>query len=309
MSSNLSKHILATVAYYDVMDYPMTAFEIWKHLLIISGEEEKEKYLLVDVIFELEGDKLKRFIANEKGFYFLKDRQGLAEERIRRNKISEFKFKRILKKAKILRFFPFIRAVAVSGRMAMKNAQEKSDWDLFIILKEGKLWTGRAIITFLLQILGLRRNNNKTRDRFCLNHFIISGSEVSIKDVFSSNEYAFLIPIYGFSQFLQFQKINNWVKKIKPNFFFENNNRKRIEDSFFSKTVKIFLEKILGFSWMEIRVKKWQIEKIKKNPKTHQDGSMIIYGNEELAFWPNFKNQGPQIFSKFKERLSEISRF
>jgi len=309
MPSNLSKHILATVAYYDVMDYPLTSFEIWKHLLIISSDEEKEEYTLKDVVDKLEEDGLRRFISSEKGFYFLKDRKNLATQRLWRNKVSEQKIKKLLKMVRILRFFPYVRMISISGRTAMKNAKEKSDLDLFIIFQKGRLFTGRILVTVFLHLLGRRRFGKKIANRICLNHFATNDFLISGQDIFSANDYSFQIPIYGFSVFQEFIEKNSWIKKYKPNFVCEIENSKKIKESFFSKKIKSILEKILNFDWLEEKLKKWQIERIKSNPKTEQKGGMIIFDDRELAFWPNYENQGPLIFSKFKERLNKISQF
>jgi len=64
----LTKYILTTIVYYDVMDYPMTAFEIWKYLTRVSGEDENiEKFSLADVVKGLEDEKLRRFIEEYRG--------------------------------------------------------------------------------------------------------------------------------------------------------------------------------------------------------------------------------------------------
>ena len=308
MSSNLSKHILATLTYYDVMDYPMTSFEVWKHLLIISGEEE-EKYSLEDVILELGGDNLRRLISMDRGFYFIKDRTGLAAQRIKRNKISEQKFKKLLRMARILRFFPYIRIIGVAGSMAMKNAEAKSDFDFFIVFKKGKIFTGRILVTFFLQLLGRRRFGKKITDRICLNHFLTDDYVISGQDAFSANDYSFMVPIYGFSEFKKLQEKNLWIKRYKPNFFIEIRNLKKIKNTFYSKKIKHLLEKGLNIDILEAKLRDWQMKRIKNNPKTSQMGSMIISNDDELAFWPNYENQGPKIFSRFKDRLDKISNF
>ena len=69
------------------------------------------------------------------------------------------------------------------------------------------------------------------------------------------------------------------------------------------------MEKLLGWNFLEEKLKAWQVKRIENNPKTKQLGSMIIADENELAFWPNYENQGPLIFSKFKERLNKISQF
>ena len=77
MSAELSKNILANLAYYDVMDYPMTSFEIWKYLTKVQSskfkvQSEEEKHTLCDIIKELENENLKKKIEEYRGFFFLK---------------------------------------------------------------------------------------------------------------------------------------------------------------------------------------------------------------------------------------------
>ncbi len=83
MLNILSKKILLTVIYYDILDYPLTSFEIWK--LLINGNEEK--YSLFDVIKALENDEINRYIEEYRGFYFLSGRMKLVKERIKNNKL------------------------------------------------------------------------------------------------------------------------------------------------------------------------------------------------------------------------------
>ena len=66
------------------------------------------------------------------------------------------------------------------------------------------------------------------------------------------------------------------------------------------------MEKLFSPNWIEKKLKTWQAEKIKKNPLTGRDGAMIICSDSELAFWPDFENQGPRIFEKFQENLAKI---
>ena len=223
MNNNLSKYILATITYYDVMDYPMTVFEIWKYLTRITNDElrinnEADKYSLADIINELESEKLKKVIEKYRGFYFIKGRKNLVVQRIERNKISEKKLRVVVSIIKILRLVPFIKSLVIVGRLAMKNGENKSDMDILVILKSGKIFTGRALITLAVQLIGKRRYKEKIKDRICLNHFITEDFSVSIKDIFSANEYAFAMPIFGSEVFRDFQTKNIWINNFKSNY-------------------------------------------------------------------------------------------
>lgn len=310
MSESLTKHILTTIVYYDVMDYPMTGFEIWKYLTKINDNEsveEDQKYELLDVLQALDEDKLKKHIGEFRGFYFLRGRQKLVSQRIRRNKIAEKKYKIMLRVAKILRFAPFVRMLAVTGRLAMKNTQEKSDLDLMVVLKHGKIFTGRIIVTLIVHILGKRRHDGRIADRVCLNYFITTKSlEINLKDIYSSSEYSFILPIFGFKIFRKFQMKNRWIRNYKVNYGIDEiANLKMLKDIHLTKFIRKIGERILSFDFIEKALKSWQINRISKNPKTHQPGSIIIANDESLIFLP--EPQGPIIYEKFKEKLSSLA--
>jgi predicted nucleotidyltransferase len=309
MNNDLSKNILATLVYYDVLDYPLTAFEIWKYLFRSNREEEnskREKGNALDVLNCLEQDNLKKFIEEYRGFYFLKGRKKLAERRIENNKISEEKLKIIQKVVCFLRFVPFVRMIAVTGRVAMKNARKESDLDLLIVLKYGHIFTGRLLVTLLVHILGKRRYGNKIKNRICLNYFITTESlEISNQDLFSSSEYFFMRPIFGFKVFRKFQIKNSWIGNYHPNFSIpELADNCLIKDNYFSKKIRKTGELIFGNEFVENILKRWQLKRINKDPRTYQAGSMVKADEKELIFLPEPK--GPDIFEKFQKKLEEL---
>lgn len=315
-TSELQKNILATLVYYDILNYPMTGFEMYKYLMKLHGfqrsvPDENKKYSLVEVITELENDSLKKFIEEYNGFYFLKGRKELVEQRIKKNKIANKKIQKLIKISKWLRFAPFVRMIAMTGSLAMKNTEIGSDLDLLIILKKGKIFTGRILIIAITHFLGKRRYADKIRDRACLNHFLTDDSlEISIKEAFLASEYSLRIwPIFGWHDFQEFQEKNEWIKKYELNFQpDEIPNLKFIKEAVFSWRLRSLGEAILNFNFIENIFKKWQLRRIEKNPKTQETGRGVITNDKELLFWPNFEKQGPLNFEKFKEKLGQIGR-
>lgn len=307
--SQLSKNIITTVAYYDIFDYPLTAFEIWKYLVAYGAENPAQgmEAGLSDIAEELENKELKKYIGQYRGYYFLKGKNDLVEKRIRRNKISEKKFKIIRKVVWFLRFVPYVRMVAVTGRMAMKNASEESDLDLLIVLKHGRIFTGRTLVTFLVHILGKRRYGKKITDRICLNYFITDKSlEIQLKDLFSSSEYSFALPMFGFKNFQKFQEANIWIKDTKPNYNPEKlANLKMIPDSDASRFLRKWGERIFSVNFIEKNLKKWQIRRILADPRTKRSGSMIVANDDSLVFLP--EPQGPKVFEEFKKNLKKLA--
>ena len=307
--SKLQKYILATVVYYDGFSYPLTAFEIWKHLLrtdYSANSEEAPVFKLVEIANVLESDFLNKYLENVNGFYFLKGRREILEIRIKHQKISAGKLKRLATVVAWLRYVPFVRMIGATGGLAMKNAHSKSDWDLLLVMKNGSIWTGRTLVTILTQLLGRRRHGKKIIDRVCLNYFITEDSlEIMTKDLFSANEYTFLVPLFGQDVYHRFQIKNQWIRDLKPTYALQEISQlKLMEDTFFTKAIRSAGEFLLGGAWLEAGLKKIEKKKIAKNPKTHQEGSLVYAQDDALVFLP--VPHGPVIFEKFKAKIEEL---
>jgi len=175
-------------------------------------------------------------------------------------------------------------------------------------LQHGKIFTGRLAVTLMTHILVKRRHGRKICNRICLNHFVTDNFSISIKDIFSSHEYAFLVPVFNETAFVEFQKNNEWIRKYKINLEFNANNLKLVPNSSLSIFAQKLTEKFLQNDSIEHFLRKWQKKRIERNPKTRQMGGVILTDDSELAFWPNFENQGPKVFDKFQEKLAELKR-
>lgn len=302
----LKKQVLSTVAYYNELDYPLTAFEIWKYRTSLANQSS-EPATLLEVSNILEAEDMKRWIECEHGFYFLKGQKKLVASRIRRSKTANAKLKRLRRIVFWLRAVPFVRMVAVTGRLATKNAEAKSDWDLLVVLRSGRIWTGRTLVTGFAESIGKRRKKGRTKDRLCLNYFITDGSlEIKNKDLFSASEYSFIFPLWGEEVFRKFQEANGWIKEHKPEFHpAEIPNLKMLPDNKFLGLIQKIGEIILDRDGLEKYLGKIEKKKIEANPLTHLEGSFISATDEALIFLP--VPQGPKIFERFKARIENLA--
>jgi hypothetical protein len=307
MSDQLSKNILQTTIYYDILNYPLTSFEVWKYL--IAGNSCN----LGDVIEALESRDLKKHIEEFRGFYFLKGRKDLVARRIQNDKNSIVKFEIAEKVARWLRFSPFVRMIAVTGTLAMKNSEKNSDIDFFVVLESGRIFTGRLLATLIVHILGRRRYGKKIKNRICLNYFITTRSlKIEKQDLFAANEYSFIYPLFGLDVFQKFCEVNiEWIKKFKPNL--RSNPRSSpgldLSESGIQKTAENLINLLRG-DRIEAWLKKRQIERIEQNPLTYKFGAYIAYSDKNLIFLP--EPQGVRIEREWQERvksLTSISNF
>jgi hypothetical protein len=314
VDSSLSGNILSTIIYYDILDYPLTAFELWKYLTLVRGDAaEKDKCTLGEVIEVLENKDIKNHIEEYRGFYFLKGRKILVEHRIQNDKKSIAKYKIAEKVAWWLRFAPFVRMIAVTGTLAMKNSEKDSDIDFFVVLAKDRIFTGRLIVTLIVYLLGKRRYGKKIKNRVCLNYFITTGSlEIKRQDLFAANEYSFIYPLYGFDIFQKFCEANiSWINMLKPNYQFPELKPAEhyLEHSKVSRLIqktKEALINILGGDRIEAWLKKKQIAKIKKNPLTHKKGAYVEYTDDNLVFLP--EPQGVKMQEILSERVLFIKK-
>lgn len=301
MQSRIAKNILRTIIYYDILNYPLTSFEIWKYLTVAEGNAtEKDKCAVGDVFDTLGNKEIKKHVDDFQGFYFLRGRRDLVERRIQNGKNSIAKFKIAERAAWWLRFVPFVRMVAVTGTVAMKNPERDSDIDFLVGLEKGRIFTGRLLVTLVVHLLGRRRYGQKIKNRICLNYFIATGSlGIKKKDLFAANEYSFAYPILGFDVYKRFGEVNiEWIKKFKSNFQYGDSKSIRGETS--NKFQRVF-ESLINLFWGD-RIESWlkekQVEKIKRNPLTYKKGGYVEYSDENLVFLP--EPQGPKILEKFR---------
>ncbi|MCX6767086.1 MAG: hypothetical protein NT170_04935 [Candidatus Moranbacteria bacterium] len=321
MPDILPKNILSTIIYYDILNFPLTSFEIWKYLIaemeIRSPSGRSNLQTLGEIVEALEGDNLKSRIEEFRGFYFLrkqknsvflKGRQDLVERRIQCDKNSAVKFEIAGRAAWWLRFVPFLRMIAVTGTLAMKNCEKDSDIDFFVVLEKGRIFTGRLLVTVMVQLLGKRRYGKKIKNRICLNYFITTDSlEIERQDLFAANEYSFIYPLFGHDVFQKFCETNaGWMKKIKPNWQVPNLKPARyfIEHGKASSAIQKILENLINFLWGD-RIEAWQrrrqIARIKRNPLTQKAGAYVEYSDKNLIFLP--VPQGGRIEEEWQRRL------
>ena len=304
---SLHRMILETVAYYDVFEYPLTEFEVWKLLLMSDGEGMSAPDISFRMVEEtLEGSYLRKRLGRARGFVFLRGRDRLIALRLERQRIADRNIRGARRIASILRFFPFVRMVGLTGSLSMKNADRGSDWDFFFFLLSGYIWTGRATVTALLHLFGLRRHGNHIAHRACLNFWVTTRSlEIRLKDLFSSSEYFFIIPLFGEAVFRTFQQSNVWIRWFRPHFRVTRlPHVALLPDTSLARFSRMVGEILLAGLGLESVLRRVQKRKIAANPKTNTSEGIIEATDEALVFLPH--PRGPKIFESFRHRMSDI---
>lgn len=221
-SNKLEEAVLATIAYFDVFDYPLTIVELWKWLY-----RPGEIVTLSDLQKNIESsDRIKTLVETRRGFYFLKGRGDLLTLRQARYNLAEKKFKKASRVAKFLKMIPGVKMIAVCNSLAWSNASEGSDIDLFVVTAKQKIWTVRFWAAGFLKLLGLRPKVGRVKDKICLSFFVdeenLNLEKISLDapDIYLIYWIVQAAPVYDVGGIYQkFLDANTWIKQYLPNFF------------------------------------------------------------------------------------------
>lgn len=305
---NLEKSILATIAYFDIFDYPLTLFEIWKWLFVIAdlnlsaseprsfvenlkSEIEDSKISLIKIQKILESSPiLKSLVDSQRGFYFLRGQNNLVEIRRQRYNLAEGKFKKASRVICFLKFIPGVKMIAICNDLAWSNAPEKSDVDFFVITAHHKIWFVRFWAAIFLKIFGLRPSPKKIQDKICLsffvdeNHLNLESIAICRPDIYLIYWIAQLVPIYDCGGvYEKFIKANSWIKEYLPNFFEIELSKRRYLRGMTLPTWLGTGEKF--FRWLQIRL-------MPKNLKEMANrDSRVIVNDAMLKFHVNDRRE------------------
>ncbi|MFA6410916.1 MAG: hypothetical protein WCW26_05090 [Candidatus Buchananbacteria bacterium] len=314
--SELQKAILETLAFFDIFNYPLTSVEIYKWLHL-KPNQTQTVFSLADVIFALNGDWPNQVIASQSGFYFLANRQQIVKTRLDRYQIAEKKMKIALSTIKHLRHLAFIKTIAICNTVGYNNASPSSDIDFFIIIKTGRLWWSRLIITLLVGFLGIRRHDKKIADRVCLS-FYITDSHLDLADIAlpSSDIYlnywlATLAPVYDDGTYQKFLAANQKFFNFLPNFYSAIMSSRRFVSNnwltdFSKKTDELFFSGFFG-DFLEKFAKTIELKKMKK--RSFSSGgptdTEVVINDTMLKFHENDRRQEYQ--SLWQKRLNDLN--
>ncbi|OIP58045.1 MAG: hypothetical protein COX79_03355 [Candidatus Levybacteria bacterium CG_4_10_14_0_2_um_filter_36_16] len=263
-SNNLQSHILKTICYADIFDYPMTSGEIWKYL--ITREPVSKKNFSKLFKYPIEG------LGKKDKFYFLKGKEFLVDVRKKREEISIRKIKKAKRIAQILSLIPPVLLIGISGSLSMNNCKKTDDIDFFIVTKKNTLWTTRFLVTFILIMLGEKRQrgNLLAIDKVCTNMFLGEDAlslPLKTQNIFSSHEVVQLKIIVNKNQtYEKFLAANSWIKSFLSNTYIPQISESKRNDfyNFFSLLLNPF-EKFFYRIQMFYMRKYITCEEIKQN--------------------------------------------
>jgi len=215
MNVSRTQKVIATVAYADVFTYPLTRDEIiyWA----IGGVSR----------MPATGRSLETTEYNGTEYVHLPGRGKAVPQRVKKKVIAAHKWHRIYHIMNHFHFIPTLLLVGVTGGLAVDNAKEEDDIDVFFISRKHTVWVTRMIVTLVAEGLGIRRrpNDGSVADKICLNMFMSEDAlelPENERDLFAAHEVLQMVPLWQREGvYRRFLSANRWVNYFLPRAFRE----------------------------------------------------------------------------------------
>lgn len=272
---NEKETLFRLVSFFDMFDFPLTDFEVWKYAGVkceLDYVDELLKLMLVDKRLEFVN-----------GFYFLPRREEIMKIRLQRYNYAERKFARVFMVSQIFKLIPWVKLVAVGNLIGAGNLRDGSDIDIFIVSQKNRLWLTRFFCTVLMKLARLRPKPGDEKDKICLSFYVsennlnLENLRLNDSDLYFVYWLACLTPIYDAGNTYEKIVANNlWLKNILPNWKAGKAGTRHEVKALNCGVCKKLFDYVFG--WLEQIVMKWQIKVLPAiiKEQMNQDTCVVI---------------------------------
>jgi len=282
-----NKAIVATIAFFDVFLYPMTAMEIRQYV--------PKRASFKKILERLEDLVREGSLEEKQGFYFLSGKQNHVVVRQQRYNYTQEKIKIAKRWGKLFAILPGVKMVAVGNIIGKHNLNDAGDIDFFIVTAAKRIWSTRFILALSTKLLGLRPTLKKQRNKLCLS-FFVSENNLNLENLKFNTDPYFTYWFTGLRQvagseevFKRLKEVNTWLKHDLPNW------KMLLEEKHFeAQDIKLpGLEK-----WF--KKLQWRLFPSEMKDLINQ-GTEIIVNNNVLKL--HIKDRRKEFFQKYLDNL------
>lgn len=276
----ISVQILATLAYTDQFEYPLSEKEIWERLVGVDNLKNvfavkmSENYpgaTYSEVKKTLKILVVQGKVIKNKQFYCLPGSEENFKTRVIRKKLSKKNKQEIEKFVTFVRKIPWIMAVAVTGSQAMENvSHERDDIDFLIITARERLWLVRPIVILFSFFSGKKilfwqktKDNSMKKDAWCFNlwldedHLKLPEKRRNFYTAYEVGQVKWVFEKLGCDIKDRFEDENNWVRGFLPNIFTKNSTVLRNKKA---REIKAFFYINKFFYYMQFKYLTWKLK-------------------------------------------------
>jgi hypothetical protein len=283
----LRSAVRRSLAYADVFDYPLTLSELHRYL---QGERASLEELRALVAVGIPG------VVEHDGFHALAGRLCTVAERHRRQAVSAAPIRRARRYARLLKHLPFVRMVALTGSLAMENAERAGDIDVMIVAASGRVWLARAAAVALARVAKL------AGDTLCPN-YVIAEHALALSDtsIYGAHELAHMVPLYGHDVYLRLWASNPHIGIVLPNARPHLPAPDRLRPV--PGTLKRALERLLGGALGD-RLEGWERRRKVARLCRRQLSTEVVFGPDQCK--GHFDRHRARALARYRARLAQL---
>lgn len=207
---------------------------------------------------------------------------------------------------------PFLSQAFITSTLAYDNVNQNSDIDLFLIGKQGRLWTVRAFLLFWFNLFGLRVRSKDRSAKFSPELFISDKNlDIHYSALDQDNDYPLsfwlvdVISVWPNNSTNVFKQANYWLKEQLPIAYrsSKEKNLSEIKPSWFT----VSLEKILSGKFgdqLEQKLYHRQAEIIKRNIKRLGVNPIVIINADMIKL--HFNDGRTKVIDYIERHLNEF---
>jgi hypothetical protein len=256
--SSIERQILLTVAYSQQFSFPLTIREVWWRLLAPTDSFlQVTPQAFASSLFSL---MLSKKLHLSQQYLYLSKQENSVSSRLNRLQTSQKKRLELQPLLAICRWIPWVCGVAITGSLAMNNADERADADVMIITENNRLWLVRPLLVLFSFLYGKRRSWNKKEENcWCLNLWLERRSlsvPFAQRSVYTAHEV--IQADWQFSKggvVREFQLANRWIRN-----YFYHTSRSNVGESAGLVSAGIFSQLLDLTNYLAFVLQKWYMK-------------------------------------------------
>lgn len=270
--------VLATLAWFAVLKRPLTVPELSRLLLRRKANQRQIAACLTEL-----GVRVR-----QRDGYWTVAGARVTYPSAESEKWFRYKWWRLGLAVRVLKWVPYVRMVAAANTVADRTATKDSDIDVFIVIRHGRLYLARLLITGVLHLTGLRRHGKKVANRICLSFFTtdagidLRGIAFEPYDIYLAYWVAELQPVLADDSIqAEFLAANLWVRPFVPHYHEGPAARQR--PGMVARLAERTFDTYLGDK-LEQRVAAWQQSRIRADQERPGTDVLIVATDRMLKF-------------------------
>lgn len=294
-AQTLDAAILRTVLYADVFNFALTVRELHHYLL-------NRPATLADIRAALTSSAvLKAALACSDELVALSGRQELFAIRREREAMARALWQPARRYAQVLGRLPFVRMVALTGALAMRNPSDpRDDLDYLIVTQPGRVWLARLLTVAVVRWV-------KLRGIVICPNFVLAEDALAQnrRDVYIAHEVAQAVPFYNAALYGRLREENRWTFAHLPNadgaFHADEPQPAAPRGGRLKRTLEWLLSGRLGDT-----IETWEkARKIRRFARAaHGQNSTARVDSTQVK--GHFNDHGGMVLAQFRRRLAEF---